>query len=140
MNGKESKLLHADLTERIIQCYYDVYNELGYGFLESVYHEAMVLALREKGMAVESKVEIPVFFRGQRVGVFEADVFVEHLVALEFKAVESLHAAHESQLLNYLKATSIEIGFLMNFGTKPTFKRFLFDNERKQSRPSINPS
>ena len=140
MDEIQTKLMHVELTEKIIGCFYDVFNELGYGFLESVYHEAMLIALRSVGLSVESKVKIPVHFRGKQVGYFEADCVVERKVVLEFKAADSIATPHESQLLNYLKATAIEIGLLMNFGPKPVFKRFLFDNERKRSRPAINPS
>jgi GxxExxY protein len=137
MNPQESKLLHVDLTERIIRCFYDVYNELGFGFFESVYHESLMIALKQRGLAVQSRVKIPVFFRGVEVGLYEADLFVEQRVVLELKALDSLSNAHESQLLNYLKATELEVGLLLNFGPKPTFKRIYFDNARKRSRPQI---
>lgn len=137
MNQQESKLQHFELTEKNIRCFYDVYNELGFGFFESVYHESLIIALRQSGLAVESRVKIPVFFRGMEVGVFEADLFVERRVVLELKAVDTLANAHESQLLNDLKATDLEVGLLLNFGPKPAFKRFYFDNARKRSRPQI---
>lgn len=126
--------LHANLTGRIIGVFYDVYNELGHGFLESVYHTAMVLALRAAGVVVESDVKIPVYFRGQLAGMFEADVLIDGKVLLELKAARHLDPAHESQLLNYLRATTIEVGLLLNFGVKPQVKRLLFDNPRKRQR------
>ena len=137
MKTNDSKLMHSEITERVIRCFYDVFNELGFGFIESVYHESMIISLRSTGLAVETKVQVPVYFQCVRVGSFFADLFVERKVALELKAVDSLSTAHESQLLNYLKASDLEVGLLMNFGPKPTFKRFYFDNARKRSRPQI---
>ena len=130
----EEEYMHAALTGRIIGVFYDVYNELGFGFLESVYKEAMRLALRDVGLAVNPIAELPVWFRGQQVGVFIPDLLVEGLVYLELKSVRSLDPAHESQLLNYLRATPIEVGLLLNFGPKPQVKRLLFDNPRKRHR------
>ena len=126
-----------DLTDKIIGCFYDVYNELGFGFLECVYHTAMQLALEQKGIHAEWKPKITVYFRGALVGSFEPDLIVEGKVILEFKAVEELASAHEAQLLNYLKASDIELGLLLNFGPKPKVRRFTFGNDRKRSRPPI---
>ena len=135
----EEDYIHEALTEKIIGVFYDVYNVLGHGFLESVYHNAMALALRDGGLAVESKPRIPVYFRGQLVGEFEADLVVEGKILLELKAARELDPAHEAQTLNYLRATSIEVGLLMNFGPKPKFRRLAFANDRKrrQSGPSF---
>jgi GxxExxY protein len=130
-------LKHQDLTERIIGIFYQVYNELGHGFLESVYLEAMFIALLESGLQVVKQVSIPVYFRRKLVGDFKADLLVGNLVILELKAARSLDPAHEAQLLNYLRATNIEVGLLLNFGSQPEFRRFAFDNERKP-RPRIN--
>lgn len=130
-------LKHGEITERIIGVFYDVYNELGFGFLEIVYHRAMLIALERAGLAAESKVPLPVFFRGQAVGDFEADIIVERVVILELKAADDFHPARDAQLLNYLKASTAEVGLLLNFGPKPRFKRLVFDNERKRSRPKI---
>lgn len=132
------KFPHRDLTERIIGCFYEVYNELGFGFLESVYHRAMKVALEAAGLRVESEAKLPVFFRGVEVGHFEADLLVEGVVILEFKAVEELIPAHEAQLLNYLKASAVELGLLLNFGPKPKLRRLAFANDRKRSRPPIS--
>ncbi len=129
---------HQELTGRILGCFYDVYNELGFGFLESVYEQALKRALVANGLNVESSVRLEVYFRGEQLCVFEADLVVEHVVILELKATERLCPEHEAQLLNYLRATSIEIGFLMNFGPKPVFKRMAFSNTRKQSRPAVD--
>ncbi len=130
-----STLKHEELTEKIIGTFYEVYNELGFGFLESVYEEAMLIALSKKGLAVEQQVQIPVWFRGQRIGQFEADLVVNEKVILELKAVRTVVDVHKAQLLNYMKATEIEVGMLLNFGHKAEFKRMAFDNDRKK-RPN----
>ncbi len=127
-------LKHAELTDKIIGVYYDVYNELGYGFLESVYEESMAMALREAGLQLERQVAVPVLFRGHQVGDFRADLLVEHKILLELKAARTLDRSHEAQLLHYLRATEVETGLLFNFGEKPQFRRLLFDNERKKIR------
>jgi GxxExxY protein len=127
-------LKHADLTAKIIGIFYDVYNELGYGFLESVYEESLVIALRQAGLMVNRQVSVPVWFRGQKVGEFRADVAVENCVLLELKCARGLDPAHEAQILHYLKSTEIEVGLLLNFGLRPEFRRLLFDNERKKIR------
>jgi len=124
-------LKHRELTQKIIGVFYEVYNELGHGFLESVYQKSLILALNEAGLMVHSPVDIPVWFRGRQVGDFEADVLVEKCVLLELKAASAIHNSHQAQLLNYLRATDIEIGLLLNFGVKPEFKRLVFDNLRK---------
>ena len=125
-------LKHGLVTDQILKVFYEVYNELGHGFLESVYHRSLVLALESTGLKVCSRVGIPVWFRGHRVGHFEADVLVERCVLLELKAARSLDSSHHAQLINYLKATEIEVGLLLNFGERPEFKRVIFDNLKKQ--------
>jgi GxxExxY protein len=127
-------LKHGLITDQILRVFYDVYNELGHGFLESVYHRALVLALNAKGLQVCSRVSIPVWFRGERVGYFEADLLVENCVLLELKAARLLDSSHRAQLMNYLRATEIEVGLLLNFGEKPEFKRLIFDNLKKKTR------
>ena len=127
-------LKHGRITDQIIRVFYEVYNELGYGFLESVYHKSLVIALNSAGLCVYSPVAVPVWFRGARVGSFEADVLVENCVLLELKAARALDSSHRAQLLNYLRATEIEVGLLLNFGEKPEFKRLIFDNRKKKSR------
>ena len=130
----ESTLKHGELTDRIIGIFYDVYNELGYGFLESVYEESLLIALREVGLTVDRQVPVPVWFRDHKVGDFRADLLVENRVLLELKSTRILESAHEAQLLHYLKSTEIEVGMLLNFGSRPQFRRLLFDNERKKIR------
>ena len=127
-------LKHGDLTEQIIGVFYGVYNELGYGFLESVYRESMRVALTEAALRVGVEVAIPVSFKGHLVGQFKADMLVENSVLLELKCARLLDRSHEAQLLHYLKATDIEVGLLLNFGIRPQFRRLLFDNERKKIR------
>lgn len=130
----EIGLKHSALTDKIIGAFYDVYNELGYGFLESVYEEALAIALQEAGLRVQRQVSITVWFRGQDVGDFRGDLLVDGAVLLELKAGRTLDKAHEAQLLLYLRATEIEVGLLLNFGEQPQFRRLLFDNERKKIR------
>ena len=123
-----------ELTEKIIGVFCDVYNELGFGFLESVYEKAMIIALRSRGLHIEPQFPIPVWFRGQQIGSFAADIVVEDCVIVELKSVRSIDPSHEAQLLNYLRATEMEIGLLLNFGVKPEIKRRVFDNPRKNIR------
>ena len=134
MSGGSIGLQHGELTEKIIGVFYDVYNELGYGFLESVYEESLVIVLLETCLKVERQLAIPVWFRGHQVGQFRGDILVEGKVLLELKSTRTLEAAHEAQLLHYLKSTEIEIGLLLNFGSRPQFRRLLFDNQRKKIR------
>jgi GxxExxY protein len=131
MNADERGLIGRELTDRIIGIFFDVYNELGPGFLESVYEEAMLVALRAAGLRVERQVPLIVYFRGVPVGTFRADLVVEETVVLELKAGRHLEPAHEAQLLNYLRASRLEVGLLFNFGPRPTFRRAVFDNRRK---------
>lgn len=127
------KYLHQDLTERIIKAYYNVYNELGYGFLEKVYENAMMIELKTLELKCEKQKPISVSFKGFSVGEYFADIIVENKVIIELKAAECLIEEHEAQLLNYLRATDIEVGLLLNFGKKPQFKRQLFENTYKKS-------
>jgi GxxExxY protein len=122
---------HAHLTEKIIGIYYQVYNELGYGFLEKVYQNAFFLALRQAGFEVEAQRRIKVWFRGSEVGEYCADLIVSGLVIVELKAVETLLDEHEAQLLNYLRGTDMEVGLLLNFGKKTEIRRKVYDNALK---------
>ena len=135
MERDTSKLVHADVTERILGVYYDVFNEMGFGFLESVYRTAMEIALSEVGLSVRREFPIPVWFRGREVGQYRADLLVNDSVLLELKAVNALDRSHEAQVLHYLRATEIEVGLLLNFGgTRPQFRRVVFQNSNKQIR------
>ena len=124
---------HTDITELIIKAFYTVYNTLGYGFLEKVYGNAMAIELRKLGLKVVLEARIVVYYGGQVVGEYFADLLVAGTVIVELKAVKRLLEAHEAQLLNYLKATPYEVGLLLNFGPKPEIKRKAFDNSRKGS-------
>ena len=126
------ELKYRALTDKIIGTFYDVYNELGAGFLESVYENSLVIALRENSFEVKQQISIPVWFRGQSVGDFVADLLVENKVILELKAVRTIDESHRAQLLNYLRATKIEVGLLLNFGQSAEFRRTAFDNQRKK--------
>ncbi len=124
---------YKELTDKIIHGFYEVYNELGFGFLESVYEKSLMLILSEYGLRVENQSRIEVNFRNRIVGEFRADLIVDKKVVIELKAVRTLLPEHEAQLINYLKATEYEIGLLLNFGNKPQIKRLIFNNERKNS-------
>lgn len=128
----EAGFKDARLTEKVIGLFYDVYNELGYGFLESVYRISMCMAMRQAGLNVYWEYPTPVYFRGEVVGEFKADILVNEVLLLELKSARAIDPAHEAQLLNYLRATSIEVGLLLNFGPKPQFKRLVFSNARKK--------
>ena len=125
MNADKT-LAEADLTERVIGIFYAIYNELGHGFLESVYENAFVLALRETDIVAVQQAPLRVRFRGHIVGEFRADLLMENRLIVEIKAVSLWAPAHEVQLVNYLKATGIRVGLLMNFGLRPQFKRRVF--------------
>ena len=120
---------HKELTSTIIGCFYDVYNELGYGFLEKVYENALKYELEKKGFIVQKQKPIDVYYDKVLVGEYFADLIVNDLIIIELKAAESLCDEHEFQLINYLKVTEIEVGLLMNFGKKPEIKRKIFTNK-----------
>ena len=122
---------HQELTDRIICCFYNVYNKLGYGFLEKVYEKAMLIELGKTGLTAQAQAPIKVNYDGQLVGEYQADLLIENRVIVELKAVRDLTVEHEAQLLNYLKATAVEVGLLLNFGPKAEVKRKVFDNHRK---------
>lgn len=121
-------MLHREITDQIIRSFYNVYNTLGYGFLEKVYENEQLIELRDIGLLVEKQVPIKVYFKEQQVGEYYVDLIVEDKVIIELKATESLCEEHEFQLINYLKAIDIEVGLLLNFGKKPQFKRKIFTN------------
>ena len=129
---------HSQLTQNIIKAYYNVYNTLGFGFLEKVYENAMVLELKEMCFEVEKQKQIDVFYHNEPIGTYYADLLVNDKVILELKAAQYLLEDHEIQLINYLKATKIEVGLLLNFGKKPEFKRKIYSNEIKNKVRSWN--
>jgi GxxExxY protein len=124
-------LLHKSITDKILKVYYEVYNELGYGFLEKVYQNAMYFELKSLGYKVEAQKQIKVYYKKQLVGEYYSDLLVEDKVIVELKATELLMNAHVAQVINYLKGTPIEVGLLLNFGEQPEFKRFIYTNDRK---------
>ncbi|TWI85453.1 GxxExxY protein [Lacibacter cauensis] len=128
-------LLHEELTSKILRCFYNVYNKLGYGFLEKVYENALLIELQKNGLQALQQKPIKVYYENVQVGSYYADILVEDMCILELKAGEGgIIMEHELQLLNYLKATDYEIGLLLFFGEKPSFKRKVFTNENKQIR------
>lgn len=122
---------YKELTDKIIKAFYTVYNKLGYGFLEQVYENAMIIELKNNGLYADNQVKVNVYYEGENVGDYFADLVVEGLVIVELKACESVIEQHEAQLLNYLKATEIEVGLLLNFGKSPQVKRKAFSNKFK---------
>ena len=125
------ELLHKDLTEAILKTFYDVYNVLGYGFLERVYQNSLYLELNKRGFKVEAQKRIKVFYLETEVGEYFADLVINDAVILELKAAEGIVPEFESQLINYLRGTEMEVGLLLNFGPKPEFRRKVFENSRK---------
>lgn len=125
-----SEFLHQELSSAIIKCFYKVYNTLGYGFLEKVYENALRFELRSCGLKVEPQMPITVYYEGQVVGVYFADLVVEQKIILELKAAEAICEERELQLINYLKATEFELGLLLNFGKRPEIRRKIFSNEK----------
>jgi len=121
-------LKHKELTAKIIDCAYKVHRELGFGFLESVYQNALVIELTKADLKVEQEKRIQVYYGTQVVGDFVADILVEEKVILELKSVNQVHPAHEAQLINYLKATGMEVGLLINFGEQVEIKRKVLDH------------
>ncbi len=128
------ELLHKELTDRIIKCYYKVYNTLGYGFLEKVYQNAFAIELRKAGFDVKCQQPINVYYESELVGEYFADIVINNVIILELKARVKLQEEHELQLLNYLKATKIELGLLFNFGKNAEFTRKIFLNKSKNRK------
>ena len=122
---------HSDITNVIIKAYYNVYNKLGFGFLEKVYENSMMIELKNLGLRCEKQMPIKVYYDTETVGDYYADIVVEDVVIIELKAAKSLCEEHEIQLVNYLKATNVEVGLLLNFGKEAEFKRKVLTNEYK---------
>ncbi len=131
MGGPEFR--HLEITRRIVGVFFEVYGELGYGFLESVYRAAMTMALREGGIAVEAEMAWQARFRGRSIGAFRADLLVENAVLVELKAARGIDSTHIAQLLNYLRCTALETGLILNFGPRPQIRRLIFTNDRKST-------
>ena len=124
-------MLHEEITDKILKAFYKVYNKLGYGFLEKVYQKAMLIELRKMGLICKEEYPVKVYYENELVGDYRADIIVNNCVIIENKAAEGLAIENEFQLINYLKATEIEIGILLNFGKKPEFRRKIFTNDKK---------
>ena len=131
MNADCHDFKYKELTDKIIKFFYRVYNNLGYGFLEKVYENALMIEFRREGIYAISQSPIKVLYGDETIGEYYADILVDNKVIVEIKATKTLAKEHEAQLLNYLKATDIEVGLLLNFGPKPEIRRKAFDNLRK---------
>ena len=129
--GEQEELVPKELVDIILKHFYRIYNDLGYGFLERVYQNALYFALTDEGLKCETEKPIKVYFDGRVVGDYRADILVEDCVILELKATEDFNLAYENQLINYLKATDIEVGYVLNFGKKPKYSRKVYSNSRK---------
>ena len=125
------KVLYEEITDKVIKAFYEVYNKLGYGFLEKVYENALMIELKKQGLQALQQEAINVYYDKENVGEYFADVVVNGVIIIELKSVETIREEHLKQLQNYLKATKIEVGLLLNFGKKPEFKRIIFTNDRK---------
>lgn len=131
MNADFQDFKNKELTEKVIKIFYKVYNILGYGFLEKVYENAMMLELKKSSIPAVAQHLLKVIYDNEVVGEYFADILVDDKVIVEIKAAKNLSKENEAQLLNYLKATKIEVGLLLNFGVKPEVKRKVFNNNRK---------
>ena len=131
MNAEKSDFKDQELTEKIIKIFYKIYNRLRYGFLEKVYENAMMIELKKEDIPALAQAPIKVIYDDEVIGEYYADILVENKIIVELKAAKNLSADNEAQLLNYLKATGIEVGLLLNFGVRPELKRKVFENSRK---------
>ena len=131
MNAEKSDFKYQELTEKIIGIFYAVYNRLGNGFLEKVYENAMMIELKKENIPALAQAPINVIYDDEVIGEYYADILVDNKIIVELKAARNLSGENEAQLLNYLKATGIEVGLLLNFGARPELKRKVFDNSRK---------
>lgn len=134
MYADQRGLKHAEVTEMLMGTFFNLYNELGHGFLESVYEQAFSVVLAEKEVFFQRQIAVPVVFHGEKIGEFRADLLVEGKVLIELKTGRDIDLAGEKQLLNYLRATDVEVGLLFNFGPTAQFRRYVFENARKNPR------
>lgn len=128
--------LYSETTQIINRAFYDVYNMLGFGFLEKVYENAMMIELEQAGLQCAQQQLVKVYYKGKQIGHYYADIIVENKIIIELKAVEALCEEHEAQLVNYLRASEIEVGVLLNFGKKPQHKRRVLTSEYKNHKKS----
>jgi GxxExxY protein len=134
MHADTRGLKHGELTEKLIGIFFAIHNELGHGFLECIYEQAFSVLLAEHGIFFERQIAVPVWFHGKQIGEFRVDLLIERKVILELKTGRDIEPASEKQLLNYLRATEIEVGLLLNFGPNAQFRRYVFENEKKNPR------
>ncbi len=130
----KTNYLHSDITSLIIKAFYNVFNTLGHGFLEKVYENAMMIELRKLGLECKKQISLTVYYQNTKVGDYFADIIVEDKVIIELKAAETLIPEHEAQFVNYLRATEIEVGLLLNFGKEPQHKRRVLTEEYKKHK------
>ena len=130
--NSDTEYLYSELSDKIINCFYKVYNALGFGFLEKIYQKSLEIELSKNNINFESQYPINVYYDNINVGEFYADILAESKIILEIKAIEKLVKENENQLINYLKSTDIEVGLLLNFGKEPEVKRRIYTNDRKQ--------
>jgi len=128
----DKSMKYEEISDKIINSFYNVYNTLGYGFLERVYENAMMIDLRKAGLNCENQVPIKVFYQNEIIGEYFADILVENKIIIGLKAIKHITKQDEAQILNYLSSTKIEVGLLLNFGEKPEIKRKIFDNKLKK--------
>jgi len=126
-------MLHEELSGQVLNAFYVVYNRLGHGFLEKVYENALLIELRKRHIYSQQQQRIDVYYEGYEVGQYYADILVNELIILELKTAEVIAPEHEAQLINYLKATDVELGFVLNFGPKPQFARRILTNDKKSN-------
>ncbi len=131
---ERSNYLHSEITGLVLKAFFKVYNQLGYGFLEKVYENAMMIELRKMGLKCTQQTSIQVYYETEKVGSYLADIIVKDCVILELKAAENIAPEHEAQLVNYLRATDLEVGLLLNFGKKPQYSRKVLTNEFKNHK------
>lgn len=127
-----NNFLHSDLTGKILKSFFNVYNTIGFGFPEKIYENALIIEFKKAELSYEKQKSIRVYYENEIIGSYFADLIVEDKVIIELKAVEMIIAQHEVQLVNYLRATSVEVGLLLNFGPEPQYKRKVLSNEFKK--------
>lgn len=126
------ELLHKETADKVLKSFYTVYNKMGFGFSEKIYENSLIVEMRKLGLVCQQQKRIPVYYENYMVGEYHADIIVDSKIILELKAVKTITTEHETQLFNYLRATEVEVGYVLGFGEKPQFKRILFTNDRKQ--------
>jgi GxxExxY protein len=131
MDADKEKFKYKEYTDLVLKAYYQVYNTLGYGFLEKVYLNALLIEFEKLGLEAKPQHAISVLYADKIVGEYYADIMIQNCILVEIEAAKTLTLEHEAQLLNYLKATNVEVGLLLNFGPQAEFKRKAFSNSRK---------